>query len=211
MNDEISHAFAHPEARAAAQVGALPDRISLRDHIVSVEIGAFQVERGVSQRLAFNVVVEVAAPGGNVADDVDNILSYDTLTQAIADELAAERLNLLETLAERIAARILAEPQAMRVFLRIEKLDRGPGALGVEIMRDAQAVSGTAKDAPRPLVVHLPAQALEAAKLPDALARILAEKLPTIVTVGAKLAATSADAVAQMRIDLLAIEPSLNR
>ena len=45
-------------------------------------------------------------------------------------ELAEERLNLLETLAERIADRILHAPQALRVFVRIEKLDRGPGALG---------------------------------------------------------------------------------
>ena len=34
-----------------------------------------------------------------------------------------------------VADRILLEPQAMRVFVRIEKLDRGPGALGVEIVR----------------------------------------------------------------------------
>ena len=60
------------------------------------------------------------------------------MTEAIAHELAAERLNLLETLAERIAERILLEPQALRAFVRIEKLDRGPGALGVEIVRTAR-------------------------------------------------------------------------
>lgn len=64
---------------------------------------------------------------------MDKILSYDRLTEAIAAELAAERLNLLETLADRIAARILREPQAERVFLRIEKLDRGPWVLGSKL------------------------------------------------------------------------------
>ena len=45
---EIRQAFAHPEARAAATAEAAPyDRISLRDHVVEVEIGAFQAERGV--------------------------------------------------------------------------------------------------------------------------------------------------------------------
>ena len=69
------------------------------------------------------------------ADDVDQVISYDTITEAIEAELAAERVNLLETLAERVAHRCLADPRAVRVFVRIEKLDRIPGALGVEIVR----------------------------------------------------------------------------
>jgi dihydroneopterin aldolase len=101
-------AFDHPEVRAQNMAGANPpDRISLRDHIVAAEIGAFQPERGLTQRLRFNVVVELAPHEGAASDDVDAILSYDRLTEAISFELKAERLNLLETLAERIAARIL--------------------------------------------------------------------------------------------------------
>ena len=103
--------------------------------MVEVEIGAFQKERGHRQRVMFNVVVEVAPVTAPLNDDVDRILSYDRITESIADELAAERLNLLETLAERVAERILAEPQAMRAFVRIEKLDIGPYKLGVEIVR----------------------------------------------------------------------------
>lgn len=136
MTSDTRLAFAHPSERAAATAGPEPlDRISLRDHIVEVEIGAFQAERGVTQRICFNVVVEVQPLTGPVDDDVDRILSYDRVTEAIAYELSDERLNLLETLAERVADRILLERQAMRVFVRIEKLDRGPGALGVEIVR----------------------------------------------------------------------------
>lgn len=144
---EIAQAFDHPLARAEAlsdPAGDQPlDRISLRDHIVAVEIGAFDVEREVTQRLSFNVVVEVAPVTAPLEDDVDRILSYDRVTEAITAELAAERLNLLETLADNIAARILREPQAMRVFLRIEKLDRGPFKLGVEIMRRRQDTAPT--------------------------------------------------------------------
>ena len=132
MTSDISLAFAHPEARAEASASADPrDRISLRGHVVEVEIGAFQQERGTRQRVSFDVVVEVRPHPAPLEDDVDRILSYDRITEAIAAELASERLNLLETLAERVAERILAEPQAMRAFVRIEKLDRGPGALGV--------------------------------------------------------------------------------
>ena len=136
MTTDIRLAFAHPEERSVASANADPrDRISLRDHVVEVEIGAFQKERGHTQRVMFNVVVEVRAAPQPLNDDVDRILSYDRITEAIAFELAAERLNLLETLAERVAERILAEPQAMRAFVRIEKLDVGPYKLGVEIVR----------------------------------------------------------------------------
>lgn len=112
------------------------DRILLSDYITSVEIGAFQVERGIEQRLKFNIAVAVAPHDGAASDDVDDILSYDTLKNAVQFELKAERLNLLETLAERIADRILREDQAQKVILRIEKLDRGDGDLGVEMVRE---------------------------------------------------------------------------
>ena len=100
-----------------------------------VEIGAFRSERGVTQRIRFNVVLEVSHHTAAEDDDVDKVISYDTITEAIEHELAAERINLLETLAERVAARCLADPRAVRVFVRIEKLDRIPGTLGVEIVR----------------------------------------------------------------------------
>ncbi|MGB0246646.1 MAG: dihydroneopterin aldolase, partial [Paracoccaceae bacterium] len=136
MSSEIHLAFAHPKERSEAnETEPVYDRISLRDHIVEVEIGAFQSERGSKQRVCFNIVVEVKPLDHKIEDDVDRILSYDRVTEAITIELNVERLNLLETLAERIADRILIEPQAIRVFVRIEKLDRGPGALGVEIVR----------------------------------------------------------------------------
>ena len=136
MSSEIHLAFSHPKERSeASETEPVYDRISLRDHIVEVEIGAFQSERGSKQRVCFNIVVEVKPLDHKIEDDVDRILSYDRVTEAITIELNVERLNLLETLAERIADRILIEPQAIRVFVRIEKLDRGPGALGVEIVR----------------------------------------------------------------------------
>ncbi|MGH1367517.1 MAG: dihydroneopterin aldolase [Maritimibacter sp.] len=213
MTSDIRLAFEHPEARA--QAGGQPsqplDRISLRDHIVEVEIGAFQAERGTTQRVSFNIVVEVEPPTGPIEDDVDKILSYDTISEAIAHELAAQRLNLLETLAERIAERILIAPQAVRVFVRIEKLDRGPGALGVEIMRrrgQGKPAIRQAEDLPHPLVVHLSNTAIHDAKLGAFLDRVAKGTQPAILCVGAADVApvTSDHPMTQRRIDLLAIE-----
>ena len=163
MTDDIRLAFAHPSERAEASSQTPCDRISLRDYIVEVEIGAFQQERGTLQRVRFNVVVEVLPLSGPIDDDVDRILSYDKVTEAISTELDAERINLLETLAARVAERILLEPQAERVFVRIEKLDRGPFSLGVEIVRARGGVDLAGQEhieAPHPRMVCLSNEAI---------------------------------------------------
>jgi dihydroneopterin aldolase len=215
MTTDIKLAFAHPEERSHASASADPrDRISLRDHVVEVDIGAFQKERGQKQRVMFNVVVEVRPVDEPLNDDVDRILSYDRITEAIATELAAERLNLLETLAERVAERILAEPQAMRAFVRIEKLDIGPYKLGVEIVRSraeaALRILGHdgVEAAVHPLVVYLDNGAIGSALLPAMLDDLLGRGLPLILTVGLPdmPRAQTGHKPTQRRIDLLAIE-----
>lgn len=213
MSSETRLAFEHPEARSEAdgQPASPPDRISLRDHVVEAEIGAFQQERGTTQRLRFNIVVEVTPPVGPVGDDVDKILSYDTISEAIAHELAAERLNLLETLAERVADRVLAAPQALRTFVRIEKLDRGPGALGVEIVRtrgQGAPVAASGTDMPHPVVVHLSNAAIAAPELIGLLDKLDGWQAPAILTVGyAEQPVPEANReLPQRRIDLLSLE-----
>jgi dihydroneopterin aldolase len=207
MTSDTSLAFAHPEERAAATAFGLRDRISLRDHIVTADIGAFQQERGRPQRLRFDIVVEVRQ-AGDAQDDVDRILSYDRLTEAVAAELAGDRLNLLETLAERLAERILAEPQAMRAFVRIQKLDIGPYALGVEIARSrAEVPVRRHNDALHPLVVFLDNAALAAADLPARLTAWEAAGNPVVLAVGLPdlPRPVTGHAPTQRRIDLLAI------
>ncbi|MBM3616899.1 MAG: dihydroneopterin aldolase, partial [Alphaproteobacteria bacterium] len=215
MTSDIRLAFAHPEERSLASASADPrDRISLRDHVVEVEIGAFQKERGHTQRVMFNVVVEVRPTPAPLDDDVDKILSYDRITEAIAAERAAERLNLLETLAERVAERILAEPQAMRAFVRIEKLDIGPYKLGVEIVRSRAeaALKVVGQDgqeaALHPLVVYLDNAAILDPDLPARLDALHARGLPVILTVGLPDMARpqTGHKPTQRRVDLLAIE-----
>ena len=215
MTSDIRLAFAHPEERSAATASADPrDRISLRDHVVDVDIGAFQKERGHRQRVMFNVVVEVRPAPQPLDDDVDRILSYDRITESIGAELAAERLNLLETLAARVAERILAEPQAMRVFVRIEKLDIGPFRLGVEIVRSRAeaALNVPGSDGPdstlHPLVVFLDNAAIAAPDLPAMLDALQARGLPVILTVGLPdfPRPVTGHRPTQRRVDLLAIE-----
>ena len=189
------------------------DRISIRDYIKEVEIGAFQVERDLTQRVKFNVVVEVAPSSSSSSDDVDDILSYDMIIEAIDDQLNFERLNLLETLAERVSDQILSHNQAIRVFTRIEKLDRIPGSLGVEIIRDRKnsieekAIENLYSE---PLVVYISNEIIQSNELKRWLDAIVKNDKPTILCVEALefKDQVSLELNTLHRIELLSIEQS---
>lgn len=215
MTEEIAQAFGHPSERAKATASGMAlDRISMTDHVREVEIGAFQAERGVTQKIQFDVVVEVETRAEQAVDDVDRILSYDTIVEAIDAALAAERVNLLETLAARIADAILAHPLAARAFVRIGKLDRGPFTLGVEIVRTApkgrRRLRLLADAAPHPIVVFLSNDAVRRDDLSALLDRLEEADAPLILCVDAPdlTQPVAAHPMPQRRIALLAIEQS---
>jgi dihydroneopterin aldolase len=206
-------AFSTPfhRARSAAGIAERPlDRIVLEEHIRSVEIGAFQEERGHPQRVRFDIVAEVAPdPEAVRTDDVDGILSYDTLIDAIDVELAAGRVNILEALAERLASRVLLHDRVARVFVRIGKLDRGPHVLGVEIVRsrDATLLPASPSRAPRPRIVLLPPGAQDAPDLSERLDGFMAGAEPVVLVAQPDFPVPqTGNCMAQRRIDLLAIE-----
>ncbi|MEO0361264.1 MAG: dihydroneopterin aldolase [Pseudomonadota bacterium] len=132
MNHETGASFGAPSAVGADDAA---DRIFLRDHVVSMEIGAYADEYGTEQRLRFNVDLEVRRFRLEDDDEVASIVSYDQIVDAIAGIAAGPRIKLLETFAERLAAQLLEDRRVGRAFIRIEKLDRVAGALGVEIVR----------------------------------------------------------------------------
>jgi dihydroneopterin aldolase len=114
------------------------DRILVRDFVLPIRIGAYQHEREKAQNVRFNVDVGIIrAP--HVAQDMRDVFSYDVILDGIRMIVAQEHIALIETLAERVAALILAQQRVVSVTLTIEKLDVGPGAVGVEIVRKRPA------------------------------------------------------------------------
>ena len=111
------------------------DHILVRDYIREIDIGAFQSEYGVKQRVSFNVILEVNTDNYTMHDNVDLVLSYDNIIEIIEDEIGQKRVALLETLAEQIALSSLCLDSVVAVTVRLEKLDRGLGKLGVQISR----------------------------------------------------------------------------
>jgi (5-formylfuran-3-yl)methyl phosphate synthase len=114
------------------------DRIFVRDFDLPVRIGAYLHEHTKPQQVRFNVEARIYR-SDRVAENMNDIFSYDLITDAIRMLVAQEHIALIETLAERIAASVLTHPRVASVTVRIEKLDIGPGSVGVEITRERAA------------------------------------------------------------------------
>jgi dihydroneopterin aldolase len=121
----------HPET---AERG-LAQRIYVRDFVLPVRIGAYSHEKSAPQNVRFDVTVEVDRPRGE-PQGMGQVFSYDLITDGIRSLVAEGHIDFVETLAERIAARILRDPRAGRVTVKVEKLEMGPGGVGIEIVMD---------------------------------------------------------------------------
>jgi (5-formylfuran-3-yl)methyl phosphate synthase len=110
------------------------DRIFVRDFTLPVRIGAYARERNNPQRVRFDVDVEVFRPE-HVPEDMRDVVSYDLIMDSIRMIIAQEHISLIETLAERISALILLHPRVSSVTVRAEKVELGPGGVGVQIAR----------------------------------------------------------------------------
>ena len=117
---------------------ATTDRIFVRDFDLPVSIGAYLHERAEPQNVRFNIEARIYR-GDRIAEGMGDVFSYDLITDGIRMVAAQEHIALLETLAERISALILTYPRVASVTVRAEKLDIGPGAVGVEIVRERHA------------------------------------------------------------------------
>jgi dihydroneopterin aldolase len=123
------------KSKADASVAQARDRVFVHDLVLDVEIGVYTHEKGVTQRVRFSVDVDVLPATIALDDNIARAFDYDTIIHGIKDIIAEGHINLVETLAERIAEHCLAHPRASSVHVTIEKLDKEPGSVGVEIVR----------------------------------------------------------------------------
>lgn len=103
------------------------NRVFVRDMVMDASIGVYDHEKVAPQRIRLNLDLEVAGSGVTGEDGVVAI-------RAVAGQ---GHTTLIETLAERIAARCLQDARVRSVTVRVEKLDVFPDAasVGVEIER----------------------------------------------------------------------------
>jgi len=113
-------------------------RIFLRDHVISVQIGAHDFEKTQAQRVIFNVELFVPYASSTPQDDkLSEVVDYDFVREVIAQRVATGHVELQETLCDDLANRFLAHPQVVAVRLSSCKPDvyHDCAGVGVEVFR----------------------------------------------------------------------------
>ena len=111
------------------------DRIFVHDLVLEASIGAYDFERGITQKVRFNVDVDVTRVPHH-GDDMREGFSYDLIIDAIHLILGQGHVALVETLAEHVAESVLSHLRVQRAIVKVEKLSVINGAVGVEIRRE---------------------------------------------------------------------------
>lgn len=113
--------------------------VFLRDLVIDAHIGVYTHEENVGQRVRVNIGFGVTdEPGLAIGrDDLSRTVSYERVVQLVRRIIDEGHVRLVETLAERIAAGVLADARIRVVRVMVEKLDVFSElvSVGVEIER----------------------------------------------------------------------------
>jgi len=97
-------------------------RLFIRGLILSCRIGVYPHERDQAQRVRVAVDLAMAEPAARFADQIAAVVSYDDIVERIRKVAGAGHVNLVETLAERIADACLADQRVAEAEVTVEKL-----------------------------------------------------------------------------------------
>ncbi len=113
-------------------------RVFVRDLELMASVGVYELEKRYEQRIVVSVDLWVIDNYDGRSDALSDVLDYSDVVARIRAIVEAGHTNLIETLAERIAAAgLAADPSVVSAVVRIEKPDIVPGcrSVGIEIVR----------------------------------------------------------------------------
>jgi len=119
-------------------------KMFIRDLVLHASIGVHAHEHTASQRIRINLDLTIPDDaGGNLSrpaigqDDLSRVVDYEAITNRVRAIVAAGHVQLVETLAERLAETCLIDRRVTFVRVRVEKLDvfADAASAGVEIER----------------------------------------------------------------------------
>ena len=137
--------MAHDETKTTARILPLPyadatrsvRHIFVRDYVIDAEIGVWEHEKDTHQKIRINVDLSVREDATHHNDQLGNVVCYNDIVTNIQRIIAGGHINLVETLAEKIADMALIEERVIGARVKVEKLEAVSGAasVGVEIER----------------------------------------------------------------------------
>jgi dihydroneopterin aldolase len=126
---------AEPDAPLATVAGLR--HIFIRDLLLPCSIGVHRHEKDAPQRVRINLDLSVRENEAPINDAIGNVVCYEEIATGARAIVTTGHVNLVETLAERLASYCLQDSRVAAVRVRVEKLDVFPDATsaGVEIVR----------------------------------------------------------------------------
>lgn len=114
--------------------------VFVRDLDMEASIGVYREEFGRLQPIRLNVDLSVDDSRPVVEGDLSTVVCYDSVVRKIRTIVESGHIQLVETLAERIADMVLQDRRVKGVRVRVEKLAAvaGTASVGVEIERLAK-------------------------------------------------------------------------
>jgi dihydroneopterin aldolase len=115
------------------------DRILLEGLVFVGHHGDLPAERELGVRLTVDVAMETDLRAAGASDRLEDTIDYTVAHRLVGEVVRGEPCRLLETVAERIAARLLTLDGVSRVTVRIRKrppLEAELRSLGVEVTRE---------------------------------------------------------------------------
>ena len=121
-----------PQTRAGDE-SAVGYRVFVRDLVLPCSIGIYPREKGLRRRVRVNaeIQVDLALPS---TDDFADVVNYETIVSGIKAITEAGHINLVETLADRIATLCLADRRVSAARVMVEKLDVWPETESVGVV-----------------------------------------------------------------------------
>jgi 7,8-dihydroneopterin aldolase/epimerase/oxygenase len=97
------------------------DRITLTGVRVRAHHGVFDFERAEGQEFVIDVSVAVDLSAAASGDDLDRTVNYGELAESVAAAVSRDPVDLIETVAERVAAVALEYPAVEEVEVTVHK------------------------------------------------------------------------------------------
>lgn len=125
------------DAQTAVDTANAIRHVFVRDLVIETEIGIHPKEHYVAQRIIINVDLAVRDIPVEFTDRYSDVVCYENVVKGVKKLAEAGHVNLVETLAERIASHCLEDPRVISARIRIEKPDifEECACVGVEIER----------------------------------------------------------------------------
>jgi dihydroneopterin aldolase len=88
---------------------------------LSTRIGVPETERATPQRLTVNITFSLCHDAGDLGDHIDKTVNYSAVAEEAKNFVRDQSVNLIETLADRLAMHLLKHFRMQKITIELRK------------------------------------------------------------------------------------------